>query len=518
VKQTLFHVLVHCRHTLDQGKLTWRHDSVLNHISGFLGSAFVGKSMVKLSDQGWACGLCLIGVGARGHIVGSVKDRLRSLFRAWLPAGRGSGIGQMIKDVSRISLVCSFAMFQARGDPVWFSPRLVTQNIPQGFSYKIFTTKSLQEGEIDGLIGLLNLEVFRAVCPSVRPSVRWSVGPWGGRSVGLSVNLPIGPSFVDVTLAADLATDSCYNCCWGWCCSLCCEILQQNPETPSDIRSAIRLGDWAASIDLKDAYFHVPIAGDARKCLRFGWKGRLVQFCVLPFGLSPGGFQDQLSPARLSSGCTYHPLPGRHPGLEILLPALSLQHVGGTLHGDEGGLHHQLGEVQPRPSDRLPLPGDALGFGGGGAHPPGGQAGASSSPSRLSPSGVCPNVPSGPGLDRVCGSFSPGCATSEAEGPLCPALAELRLLFGSGSSEEVGSPPRSTPRPPVDRQSHVGGLSRSPLAPYGGRLRRQGPDRRIRQGGGVWFRGRLFSRKWDYTTIQTHIKWMASWCDDVFLG
>jgi hypothetical protein len=48
VKQTLFHVLVHCKHTLDQGKLTWRHDSVLNHIAGCLKSALVGKSTVDL--------------------------------------------------------------------------------------------------------------------------------------------------------------------------------------------------------------------------------------------------------------------------------------------------------------------------------------------------------------------------------------------------------------------------------------------------------------------------------------
>jgi hypothetical protein len=31
VKQTLFHALVDCKHTLDQGRLTWRHDSILNH-------------------------------------------------------------------------------------------------------------------------------------------------------------------------------------------------------------------------------------------------------------------------------------------------------------------------------------------------------------------------------------------------------------------------------------------------------------------------------------------------------
>jgi hypothetical protein len=85
--------------------------------------------MEELSNQGWDCSLYLIEVGARGHIVKSVKDRLRSLFRAWLPAVHRSGIGQMIKDVSRISLVCSFAIFQARNYPVWFSPNLVTRHI-----------------------------------------------------------------------------------------------------------------------------------------------------------------------------------------------------------------------------------------------------------------------------------------------------------------------------------------------------------------------------------------------------
>jgi hypothetical protein len=65
----------------------------------------------------------------QGHIVGSVGDPLRSLFWAWLPAGHGSGMGQMIKDVNRISLVCSFAIIQARSDPVWFSPCLVMRHI-----------------------------------------------------------------------------------------------------------------------------------------------------------------------------------------------------------------------------------------------------------------------------------------------------------------------------------------------------------------------------------------------------
>jgi hypothetical protein len=79
--------------------------------------------------------------------------------------------------------------------------------------------------------------------------------------------------------------------------------------SPQDVCQAIRPGDWAASIDLKEAYFHVPIAMAARKYLRFGWRGRLFQFCVLHFGLSPGGFQDQvvacpwLLPGAWGGGC-----------------------------------------------------------------------------------------------------------------------------------------------------------------------------------------------------------------------
>jgi hypothetical protein len=69
---------------------------------------------VALSNEGWDCSLYLIEVGVRGHIIKLVKDRLRSLFRAKVPAGHRSGIGQMMKDVSRISLVCSFAIFQGR--------------------------------------------------------------------------------------------------------------------------------------------------------------------------------------------------------------------------------------------------------------------------------------------------------------------------------------------------------------------------------------------------------------------
>ena len=55
------------------------------------------------------------------------------------------------------------------------------------------------------------------------------------------------------------------------------------------LQSAIKLitpNCFLASIDLQDAYFSVPIAKKCRIYLRFFWKGKLYQFCVLPNGLA----------------------------------------------------------------------------------------------------------------------------------------------------------------------------------------------------------------------------------------
>ena len=53
--------------------------------------------------------------------------------------------------------------------------------------------------------------------------------------------------------------------------------------------SAVRLMTpqcYMTSLDLKDAYYSVPIAGEHRKYLRFYWKGQLFQYTCLPNGLS----------------------------------------------------------------------------------------------------------------------------------------------------------------------------------------------------------------------------------------
>ena len=57
-------------------------------------------------------------------------------------------------------------------------------------------------------------------------------------------------------------------------------------ETQRKVRNAVRLNDWAFSLDLTDAYLHVPIHRRSRKYLRFTLKGRVYEFKALPFGLS----------------------------------------------------------------------------------------------------------------------------------------------------------------------------------------------------------------------------------------
>ena len=58
-----------------------------------------------------------------------------------------------------------------------------------------------------------------------------------------------------------------------------------------NIKTALALispGCYLASVDLRDAYYTVPIHSESRKYLRFTWQGRLWQFRVLPNGLSSG--------------------------------------------------------------------------------------------------------------------------------------------------------------------------------------------------------------------------------------
>ena len=58
-------------------------------------------------------------------------------------------------------------------------------------------------------------------------------------------------------------------------------------DSVKQIRLITRQGDWAASIDLSDAYFHIGIHPKRQCLLRFVFKGIIYQFLALPFGLAP---------------------------------------------------------------------------------------------------------------------------------------------------------------------------------------------------------------------------------------
>ena len=69
-------------------------------------------------------------------------------------------------------------------------------------------------------------------------------------------------------------------------------------ETQGSVRSAIRSQEWTVSIDIRDAYHHVPMHQAVRKYLHFVVNKKVYQFTCLPFGLatSPREFTKLLRP------------------------------------------------------------------------------------------------------------------------------------------------------------------------------------------------------------------------------
>ena len=56
--------------------------------------------------------------------------------------------------------------------------------------------------------------------------------------------------------------------------------------THTSLLRLVRQDDWFTSVDLKDAYFHVPVYYPHRKYLRFAFQGICYEYRVLHFGLT----------------------------------------------------------------------------------------------------------------------------------------------------------------------------------------------------------------------------------------
>ncbi|ODM87335.1 putative enzymatic polyprotein [Orchesella cincta] len=66
------------------------------------------------------------------------------------------------------------------------------------------------------------------------------------------------------------------------------QYIENSKFKMEDIRTAIKLmrkGCYMATIDLKDAYYNIPIVESSRKYLRFEWNSNRYEFHCLPFGL-----------------------------------------------------------------------------------------------------------------------------------------------------------------------------------------------------------------------------------------
>jgi len=55
------------------------------------------------------------------------------------------------------------------------------------------------------------------------------------------------------------------------------------------VREALRRGDWMTSLDIQDAYNHIPVAKEDRPFLRYTMGSRQFQFRAMPFGLTALG-------------------------------------------------------------------------------------------------------------------------------------------------------------------------------------------------------------------------------------
>ena len=114
-------------------------------------------------------------------------------------------------------------------------------------------------------------------------------------------------------------------------------------ETVASVLLSVREGDFLASLDLKDAYFQIPIHGSSRKLLRFMSEGTVYQFqspVLRSVDCSPGLYQSLRGGVGLGSRSrnSTAPLPGR-----LVAPLLLGEEGQGVDQGAPLALSHPRG-------------------------------------------------------------------------------------------------------------------------------------------------------------------------------
>ncbi|PIK49916.1 hypothetical protein BSL78_13238 [Apostichopus japonicus] len=145
-------------------------------------------------------------------------------------------------------------------------------------------------------------------------------------------------------------------------------------ETLTSILHLLRPGMWASSVDLKDAYLHIPIRLEDQRFLAFRYKAIDYRFTALPFGLSTGtqGFHQG------NKGGPGSPPPKRGNGVRLprrlvstrQLPTRgSRQYKRHRLPPDETGVVNQCREIQPRATQSIIYLGARLDLASGMVYP-----------------------------------------------------------------------------------------------------------------------------------------------------
>ena len=121
-------------------------------------------------------------------------------------------------------------------------------------------------------------------------------------------------------------------------------------ETVKSVRQSIMDNDWAVSIDLTDAYLHVPIQPISRKYLQFVYDHRVFQFTALPFGMSLSvGFHktNECNSNTLTSLCSiFLPVPRQLANKRSDSQSTYLSHQIHSSNGTKSALHTKSEEVR----------------------------------------------------------------------------------------------------------------------------------------------------------------------------
>ena len=93
------------------------------------------------------------------------------------------------------------------------------------------------------------------------------------------VSIPVCLLFLDILVASGSYLNlKQFNCCW--------HIPSFKVPTIRHVWQLIQHGDYTFSIDLQDAYLHIPIVNHHHHFLFFVWHNMAYQWKVLPFGLT----------------------------------------------------------------------------------------------------------------------------------------------------------------------------------------------------------------------------------------